>query len=299
MSRPAKRGLGRGLGALLRTGDGPSGIVEVGVDQVVENPHQPRSVSDPASTEELAESIREHGVLQPLLVTQVGLDDQGRPRYQLIAGERRWRAARKAGLAQVPVMVKEVTPVEILSLALVENIQREDLNALEAAVAYRQLIDEFGLTQAEVARQVGKSRSTVANTVRLANLPSPVKDALMSRKIDEGHARALLGLPDEDTQVRALARVLAGGLSVRETESLVRAWLAESSDRESQVEQNPEDGATEDTLRTSLGTKVSLIRRGDRGRLVIHFYSRDQLSAVVDLLTTESSPSGEEYFEAG
>ena len=299
MSRPAKRGLGRGLGALLRTGDGPSGIVEVGVDQVVENPHQPRSVSDPASTEELSESIREHGVLQPLLVTQVGLDDQGRPRYQLIAGERRWRAARKAGLAQVPVMVKEVTPVEILSLALVENIQREDLNALEAAVAYRQLIDEFGLTQAEVARQVGKSRSTVANTVRLANLPSPVKDALMSRKIDEGHARALLGLPDEDTQVRALARVLAGGLSVRETESLVRAWLAESSDRESQVEQNPEDGATEDMLRTSLGTKVSLIRRGDRGRLVIHFYSRDQLSAVVDLLTTESSPSGEEYFEAG
>ena len=299
MSRPAKRGLGRGLGALLRTGDGPSGIVEVGVDQVVENPHQPRSGSDPASTEELSESIREHGVLQPLLVTQVGLDDQGRPRYQLIAGERRWRAARKAGLAQVPVMVKEVTPVEILSLALVENIQREDLNALEAAVAYRQLIDEFGLTQAEVARQVGKSRSTVANTVRLANLPSPVKDALMSRKIDEGHARALLGLPDEDTQVRALARVLAGGLSVRETESLVRAWLAESSDRESQVEQNPEDGATEDMLRTSLGTKVSLIRRGDRGRLVIHFYSRDQLSAVVDLLTTESSPSGEEYFEAG
>ncbi len=299
MSRPAKRGLGRGLGALLRTGDGPSGIVEVGVDQVVENPHQPRSVSDPASTEELAESIREHGVLQPLLVTQVGLDDQGRPRYQLIAGERRWRAARKAGLAQVPVMVKEVTPVEILSLALVENIQREDLNALEAAVAYRQLIDEFGLTQAEVARQVGKSRSTVANTLRLANLPSPIKDALMSRKIDEGHARALLGLPDEDTQVRALARVLAGGLSVRETESLVRAWLAAGSDRESQVEQNPEDDATEDMLRTSLGTKVSLIRRGDRGRLVIHFYSRDQLSAVVDLLTTESSPSGEEYFEAG
>ncbi len=299
MSRPAKRGLGRGLGALLRTGDGPSGIVEVGVDQVVENPHQPRSVSDPASTEELAESIREHGVLQPLLVTQFGLDDQGRPRYQLIAGERRWRAARKAGLAQVPVMVKEVTPVEILSLALVENIQREDLNALEAAVAYRQLIDEFGLTQAEVARQVGKSRSTVANTLRLANLPSPVKDALMSRKIDEGHARALLGLPDEDTQVRALARVLAGGLSVRETESLVRAWLAAGSDRESQVEQNPEDDATEDMLRTSLGTKVSLIRRGDRGRLVIHFYSRDQLSAVVDLLTTESSPSGEEYFEAG
>ena len=299
MSRPAKRGLGRGLGALLRTGDGPSGIVEVGVDQVVENPHQPRSVSDPASTEELADSIREHGVLQPLLVTQFGLDDQGRPRYQLIAGERRWRAARKAGLAQVPVMVKEVTPVEILSLALVENIQREDLNALEAAVAYRQLIDEFGLTQAEVARQVGKSRSTVANTLRLANLPSPVKDALMSRKIDEGHARALLGLPDEDTQVRALARVLAGGLSVRETESLVRAWLAAGSDRESQVEQNPEDDATEDMLRTSLGTKVSLIRRGDRGRLVIHFYSRDQLSAVVDLLTTESSPSGEEYFEAG
>ena len=299
MSRPARRGLGRGLGALLRTEGGPTGIVEVGVDQVVENPHQPRSAHDPESSEELAASIREHGVLQPLLVTQVGMDDQGRPRYQLIAGERRWRAARNAGLAQVPVMVKEVTPAEVLSLALVENIQREDLNALEAAVAYRQLIDEFGLTQAEVARQVGKSRSTVANTLRLANLPPPVKEALAARKIDEGHARALLGLPDADLQIRALESVVAGGLSVRETERLVRAWLAEGSDEGGQDERNPEDAATEDMLRTSLGTKVRLIRSGDRGRLVIHFYSREQLSAMVDLLATEGSLLGEEYFVAG
>ena len=299
MSRPAKRGLGRGLGALLRTEGGPSGIVEVAVDQVVENPHQPRSAHDPDSSEELAASIREHGVLQPLLVTQVGLDDQGRPRYQLIAGERRWRAARSAELAEVPVMVKEVTPAEILSLALVENIQREDLNALEAAVAYRQLIDEFGLTQAEVARQIGKSRSAVANTLRLANLPTVVKNALASRKIGEGHARALLGLPDAGLQCRALESVLAGGLSVRETERLVRAWLAGASDQDGEDKHDPEDAATEDMLRSSLGTKVSLIRSGDRGRLVIHFYSREQLTAMVDLLTTEGSLGGEEYFAAG
>ena len=299
MSRPARRGLGRGLGALLRTEGGPTGVVEVGVDQVVENPHQPRGAHDPDSSEELAASIREHGVLQPLLVTQVGLDDEGRPRYQLIAGERRWRAARNAGLSQVPVMVKEVTPAEVLSLALVENIQREDLNALEAAVAYRQLIDEFGLTQAEVARQVGKSRSTVANTLRLANLPQGVKEALADRKIDEGHARALLGLPDAGLQAKALERVLAGGLSVRETERLVRAWLAEGSDEGSQREANPENAAIEDMLRTSLGTKVRLVRSGDRGRLVIHFYSREQLSAMVDRLATEGSLIGEEYFVAG
>ncbi len=299
MSRPAKRGLGRGLGALLRTEGGPSGIVEVGVDQVVGNPHQPRSAHDPASAEELAASIREHGVLQPLLVTQVGLDEQGRPLYQLIAGERRWRAARQAGFAQVPVMVKEVTPAEILSLALVENIQREDLNALEAAVAYRQLIDEFGLTQADVARQVGKSRSTVANTLRLANLPQSVKDALAARKIDEGHARALLGLPDANTQAQALERVVAGGLSVRETERLVRSWLTEDQAQAVDEEQDHEDAATEDMLRTSLGTKVRLHRSGDAGRLVIHFYSREQLSGVVDLLTTEDSVQGEEYFVAG
>lgn len=299
MSRPARRGLGRGLGALLRTEGGPSGVVEVDVNQVIENPHQPRNAHDPDSSEELAASIREHGVLQPLLVTQAGLDDQGRPRYQLIAGERRWRAARNAGLSQVPVRVKEVTPAEVLSLALVENIQREDLNALEAAVAYRQLIDEFGLTQAEVARQVGKSRSTVANTMRLANLPEPVKEALGTGKIDEGHARALLGLPDTGVQTKALERVLAGGLSVRETERLVRAWLAEGSDRGGQNEPDPHDAATEDMLRTSLGTKVRLIRRGDRGRLVIHFYSREQLSAMVDLLATEGSLIGEEYFVAG
>lgn len=299
MKRPARRGLGRGLGALLRTGDGPSGVVEIAIDQVVENPHQPRTVFDSKAADELTESVRQHGVLQPLLVTQVGLDGQGRPRYQLIAGERRWRAAQNAGLAQVPVMVKEVTSEEILPLSLVENIQREDLNPLEEAMAYRQLIDEFGLTQAEVAAQVGKGRSTVANTLRLSSLPRPVKDALISKKIEEGHARALLSLPNEDMQVKALGLVLAGNLSVRVAERLVRDWMNEVPGEAGPAEQSPEDLEAEDMLRTALSTKVRLIRKGDVGRLVIHFYSREQLTGMLDLLATEQSPSGEEYFEAG
>lgn len=299
MKRPARRGLGRGLGDLLRSGDGSGGVVEVEIDQIVENPHQPRVVTSTSLLKELEESIRQHGVLQPLLVTQAGLDGKGRPRYQLIAGERRWQASRSVGLKRIPVMVKEVTPIEILSLALVENVQRADLNPLEEAMAYRQLIEEFGLTQADVARQVGKSRSAVANVVRLANLQPAVKEALFSGKIDEGHARALLGLPEEEQQSQALDRVLAGRLSVRATEQMVRNWLAEGGPEATTPDSSPNDLAAEDTLRSALGTKVKLLRSGDGGRLVIHFYSNEQLAALFDLLTSHVAPAGEEFFEVG
>lgn len=298
MTRTAKRGLGRGLDALIRSGQTATHTSEVGLDQIVDNPYQPRVTTDSESLSQLADSIRRHGILQPLLVSQTGLDGQGRARYQLVAGERRWRAARLAGLERVPVMVKEVTPIELLSLALVENLQRDDLNPLEQAEAYRQLIETFGMTQAEVAEQVGKSRSAVANVLRLANLPAAVKEALFSGKIDEGHARALLGLADEGAQLEALDRVLAERMSVRATETLVRHW-AENDRDASQTVQSPEDKATEDMLRAALGTRVRLLRVGKGGRLVLHFYSDEQLSGMFDLLTAGQEPVGEEYFQAG
>src|SRR5687768_11028786 len=184
MLRP-RNALGRGLGALLPSG---SGLTDVDVDAIVRNPRQPRQHVDPAKLEELASSIREHGVLQPLVVREV--PGAGTRRFELIAGERRWHAARLAGLARVPVVVKDVTPQAQLELALVENIQRADLSPLEEAVAYRQLIEEFGLTHEALAKRLGKNRVTVTNTLRLLGLPEVVKAALAAAEISEGHARA-------------------------------------------------------------------------------------------------------------
>jgi ParB family chromosome partitioning protein len=208
---PRKGGLGKGLDALIPAMDESTGATGVPIDAIVPNPHQPRTVIDPVALEELAASIREHGLIQPLIVTAMqpmGRGEIASPlQYQLIAGERRWRAARLAGLASVPVIIKEVAPQQMLELALVENLQRADLNPLESAAAYRQLMDEFGLTQDQVARRVGKTRVVVANALRLLRLPAPIKSSLAEGKISEGHARALLGLDKEDLQLRTLAVV--------------------------------------------------------------------------------------------
>src|SRR5438067_1322745 len=225
MLRP-RGGLGRGLGALLPSG---SGLTELDVDAIQPNPRQPRQHADPAQLEELASSIRAHGVLQPLVVRE--LPGAGGRRYELIAGERRWRAARIAGLARVPAVVKDVTPQATLELALVENIQRADLSPLEEAVAYRQLIDEFGLTHETLAARLGKNRVTITNTLRLLGLPETVKNALASGEITEGHARALIGLPDDDARVLALRQVRNLRLSVRQTEEMVRRWGEQPTER--------------------------------------------------------------------
>jgi len=276
------RGLGRGLGALIPAAAG--GVDEVDIDLIVPNPHQPRGSMSDDSLGELVESIREHGVLQPLLVSVSDSDGV----YQLIAGERRLRAARLAGLSRVPVVVKEAASRELLELALVENLQRQDLNPLEEAQAYRRLGEDFGMTQEAIAGRVGRSRATVANAVRLLALSDEMKASLASEEISEGHARALLGLGDESARREAWQQVVARRLSVRETEELVRRWPAGVAAKGgSKVERraDPEIVALETKIRTSLGTKVELRRRkGGKGRLVVHFYSDEELEALLDRL---------------
>jgi ParB family transcriptional regulator, chromosome partitioning protein len=276
----SKSRLGRGLEALIPLGEDAGlarpGLLEVELAAVTPNPRQPRSPIREADLQELAASIREHGILQPLVVTPAA------DGYQLIAGERRWRAARLAGLATVPVLVKSVAPRAMLELALVENIQRSDLNPLEEAAAYQQLIDEFGLTQEATAQRVGKSRVAVANTLRLLKAARAVQEAVLARTISEGHARALLGLERTEAQEAALKTVLKHELTVRQTEELVRRLLGQASARRQAAPAAPEVRALQRQLEAALGTRVSLVRRGQRGRLVIHFYSDEELDALAE-----------------
>jgi len=278
---PRKSGLGKGLGALIPEAEEAAaaarGVVEVPHASITPNPHQPRSPIHDQDLVELAASIEEHGIIQPLIVT---LTPDG---YQLIAGERRWRAARLAGLATVPVLVKDVAPSEMLALALVENIQRADLNALEEALAYRQLTKEFGLTQTQVAKKVGKSRAAITNTLRLLKAARPVQEALLGNQISEGHARALLGLEKARAQAATLKIVLKRGLNVRQTEELVRRSLGASQKKQPpQREISPQTRTLETNFREALGTKVSLAR-GDKGwRIVIYFYSDEELDALYE-----------------
>jgi ParB family chromosome partitioning protein len=244
---------------------------------------------DPDSLRELADSIREHGLIQPLIVTRLepsdATTDQGaKPRYQLIAGERRWQAAQMAGLKRVPVVVKEVTPQETLELALVENIQRADLNPLEEATAYRQLVDEFDLTQEQIATRVGRSRSSVANSLRLLGLAEEIKVPLAQGRISEGHARAILGLTDLETQLLVLKAIIQRSLSVRQTEELVRRLSAEKPAKPRAKQPPMETTALETAFRSALGTKVNLVRSRKGGRLVIHFYSEEELQQLYDLI---------------
>jgi len=255
------------------------------VHDIAVNPRQPRQDLDAETLSELAESILEHGVIQPLIVTEGAGDG---PRYQLIAGERRWRAAMLAGLETVPVLVKEATPQETLELALVENLQRADLNPLEEANAYHQLVEEFGLTQEQVAERVGRSRVTVTNSLRLLRLPDKVKDALAENRVSEGHARAMLGLAEMEQQMGVLRAIEKQGLSVRQTEELVRRLIAGTqAKKRSETLQTPESRALEDRFRRSLNTKVNLYRSKRGGRLVIYFFSEEELQALLDRIVGE------------
>jgi ParB family chromosome partitioning protein len=274
----SRRALGRGLDALIPAAESQAGAAEIPVARVSTNPHQPRQTISEDSLAELVASIREHGVIQPLVVTQVGDE------YQLIAGERRWRAAQLAGLTTVPAIVKETTPQQMLELALVENVQRADLNPLEEAGAYRQLMDEFGLTQEEVADRVGKSRTAVANTVRLLRLTNDVKEALAAERISEGHARALLALPTARFQHQALAIIEARGLNVRQTEALVRQMQSDPEEPALKVELSPQDRDAVERFQQRLGTKVNLVRAKEGGRVVIHFYSEEELQAIYEAI---------------
>jgi ParB family chromosome partitioning protein len=273
-------GLGRGLGALIpQTNPAGAAPLEIPISRIRGNPYQPRQRVEQQSLEGLAGSIAQHGVLQPVIVTEV-LDG-----YQLVAGGRRVRAAQMAGLDHVPAIVRQMTERDQLAVALVENLQRADLNAMEEAHAYRQLADEFGLSQDDIAARVGRARSTVANTLRLLDLEPAVQSALAEGAISEGHARALAGATPA-AQRQLLDAIPTRGLSVRQTEELVRR-LREAPGATARAAPQPdvELGRIEDELRRTLGTKVSLSRSRKGGRIVIEYYSDEELSRLVEQLT--------------
>lgn len=290
-----KGGLGRGLAALIPEGapaDERVPVTEVEIALVVPNPHQPRTEMDQQALDDLTQSISQHGVIQPLLVSSEQTDD-GSTVYQLIAGERRLRAARAAGLKRVPVTIRQSTPQQLLELAIIENVQRADLNALEEAAAYRRLIEDFGLTQREVAERVGRSRTAVANMLRLTELSEELRASLARGEITEGHGRALLGIADPGARRAAWRRVVDGGLNVRQTEELARGGAEPRITVRDGGDSRARDAdlvALEETVRRSLGTKVTLRRaKNGRGSLTIHFYSDEELEGVLERVLEQSN----------
>ncbi|MFQ5398239.1 MAG: ParB/RepB/Spo0J family partition protein [Anaerolineae bacterium] len=282
-----KRGLGRGLGALIPGGPAdaeaqPEGVHTVPITSIQPNPHQPRGRMDGEKLAELAASIREHGLIQPLIVTEAG------DGFTLIAGERRWRASQLAGMEAVPVIVKEATPQEMLELALIENIQRADLNPLEEAFAYQQLTDEFGLTHEQVALRVGKGRSTVTNLIRLLELPDSIQQAVTDGRLSGAHARSLLPLPTPEMQRAAMKQIIKLSLSVRQTESLVKKLLsAEKPKPKPRSRPSPELMALETKFEQRLGTRVNIQKSKKGGKVVIHFYSDEELQTIYETILGE------------
>jgi ParB family chromosome partitioning protein len=298
-----RSGLGRGLGALIPTditGDTGTGLREVPVGSISPNPHQPRAYFDEEALASLTASIAELGVLQPILVREVGDE-----RFELIAGERRWRAAKRAGLPSIPVVVREVDEVLSLEQALVENLHREDLNPLEEAAAYQQLMEDFELTQEAVAQKVGKSRSAVANTLRLFQLPPTIQRLVAENQLSGGHAKALLGTPDRAFQDRLAKQIVAEGLSVREAEEAVRRHNEEvDADQSESAEPDPPDApkpATaaakrlrapgllelEELLASHLDTRVSVSMAGSngKGKVVVEFGGLEDLERIYRAMT--------------
>ena len=279
MIRP--KGLGRGLDALLSVSDEPAAkesLQTLAVDRLRPGKYQPRTRMDEASLDELAQSIKEHGIMQPVLVRPV---DGGR--FEILAGERRWRAAQRAGLKEVPALVKIVPDASALAIGLIENIQREDLNPLEQANGLARLIDEFGLTHDAVSKAIGRSRSAVTNLLRLRELAKPVQEYLMAGKLDMGHARALLGLA-AGAQAGAAARVVAQGLSVRDTERLVHhlAHPGKARAKRGARPVDPDVARLAETLAETLGAKVAIEAKQDgSGRLVITYSTLDQLDGIL------------------
>jgi ParB family chromosome partitioning protein len=279
-----RRALGKGLSALIPDALEPATTApaELDIDLLTPSALQPRHDMDEAALEELARSIRTHGVIQPIVVRPID------GRYQIIAGERRWRAAQRAGLLRVPVVVREVPGGDeqtLLQLALIENIQREDLNPIEQAMAYRRLVDQFHLTQEEVAEAVGKDRSSVANTLRLLKLPEEVRQDVAAGRLSMGHARALLTLEDAAAIRRVAAEAVARDYSVRQVEALVKRLAAGAGRARPEKRADVHTRAAEEQMRLALGTRVRIIRRGKGGNVRIDFKSEDDLQRIYERIT--------------
>lgn len=292
----SKRGLGRGLSALIPSASQESHssteVTELAVDMISPNPDQPRTDLDEGAIAELADSIAKVGVLQPIIVRPLG---EG---YQIIAGERRWRASRKAGLDRVPVRVLGRTEVESLEIALIENLQREDLNAIEEARGYRKLLAEHQMTQAELADRVSKSRSAITNALRLLDLPDEVQDLVYSGKLTAGHARAILSVPDEAARVRLAAKIADEGLSVREAENLARLIAAGQGDRPPRPVTPKSFKQVARTLRRLLGTNVRVKQGKDKNKIEIEFRDEQELERIYKMLTDGPAEDEEQPREA-
>lgn len=293
IKRPA---LGRGLSALIRDTAPPpprepavaerSRPHELDIDLLTPNPRQPRVHIDDTRLDELAQSIRANGIIQPIVVRRIETTDAGEPgRYEIVAGERRWRASQRAGLLKVPVAIRDVPDDKLLEVALIENIQREDLNPIEEAQAYRRLTEDLQMSQEAIATQVGKDRATIANYMRLLRLPAEVRAALSEGALSMGHARALLSLTDEAEQRRVGREVIARGLSVRETEALVRSETTPKGEAPPAPRVDPNTRAAEEKLKLALGTRVRIIRKGKGGRIEVDFTGEDELQRLYEKLT--------------
>ncbi|HLH42340.1 MAG TPA: ParB/RepB/Spo0J family partition protein [Bryobacteraceae bacterium] len=294
-----RKALGKGLSALLAPrspaqpqGDEsasaatPAHPSRIPIDAIVPNPVQPRSVFQPDKLEELAASIRANGIIQPLIVRRVG------QQYQIVAGERRWRAAKLAGLSEAPVIVQEVADRQMLELALIENVQREDLNPMEMALAYDRLVREMGLSQEEVGRRTGKDRTSIANTIRLLRLPPEVQLLIAEHRLSMGHAKAILGLPSPDQQIQFAEKAAAQGLSVRQIETLVmeqtRDGPRQSRGGKRDTTKDPNVRAAVEQLERVLGTRVRIVEMGEqRGRIEIDYYSTEELDRLFQHLARE------------
>ncbi|ANW97539.1 chromosome partitioning protein ParB [Thermoclostridium stercorarium subsp. thermolacticum DSM 2910] len=278
-----KKGLGKGLGALLDTDNilsGDSGVMELKIIDIEPNKEQPRKNFDQEKLQALAESIKQHGVVQPIIVKK---QDKG---YTIIAGERRWRAAKLAGLKTIPAIVKDLSSRETMEIALIENLQREDLNPIEEAEAYQKLMDEHGLTQEALSKLVGKSRAAIANSVRLLSLPDKIKDMLINEQLTPGHARALITVEDPERQIKLAEEIIEKDLSVRETEKLVNERKNEKKQKR-KAAKDPTILDIEEKLKSILGTKVELRHNKNKGKIVIEYYSNDEFNRIIEFITKD------------
>lgn len=274
-----KKGLGKGLGALIasETNDDNTGVIEVKINEIEPNSDQPRKYFDDDKLSQLSESIKQHGVIQPIIVKK---DNN---MYTIIAGERRWRAAKLAGLTKVPVLIKEYTDKQVMEIALIENLQREDLNPIEEADAYQRLMEEYNLTQEQIADTLGKSRPAIANTLRLLSLPNSIKKYVVSGDLSSGHARCLIVLSDEIKQQVAARYIIDNKLSVRETEKYVKKIHEDTPKKIDKI--NPDIVDIENRLKNILGTKVKLLAKNNKGKITIEYFSNDELDRIIDFFT--------------
>lgn len=278
-----KKGLGKGLGAILDSENilaDATGVSELKINDIEPNREQPRKTFDQEKLQSLAESIAQHGVVQPIIVKK---KDKG---YSIIAGERRWRAAKLAGLKTIPAIVKDLSPQDVMEIALIENIQREDLNPIEEAEAYQKLMDEHNLTQEHISKMVGKSRAAIANSVRLLTLADKVKEMLVGEALTPGHARTLITIEDKEKQVQLADMIVEKNLNVRETEKLVNEQLNHKVKKQpKRVNKDANTLDIEEKLKSYLGTKVELQHHTNKGKIVIEYYSTDELDRIIELIS--------------